>query len=380
VSRREWLRVREYLQQHRYRLGQAAAREYPGLLKVGSTALLSRPEWLPSEPVPLTAVDLQWAPDTPFTGLTGTDPATATVRPPRPDGSRYPTYSAAMADLAAPAVFENRSTYRLLDADLSGSRGRLVFGRGSYFDGIDLGESAAHEYAAARRNSRDTPLRDTPLRAAIGHPCDLTRRPANLAISMLTIRHDRDTDEATFMLHWRDPAKVGHAGGLAMVVPVGIFQASGDQPGTEDHDFSLWRCMVREYAEELLGGSEDYGGDRAAIDYQAWPLSARMTEALGSGLIRAHVLGMGVDALTLATDLLTVVVFDAPLFDELFAGLVEVNAEGRLLAVRAGRPAAGLPCTADQLRRTSRQPMQAAGAAVLNLARRHRRLLRLPPP
>lgn len=43
-----------------------------------------------------------------------------------------------MADLAAPKVFENRSTYRLLDADLSGPRGRLVFGRGTYFNSIDL--------------------------------------------------------------------------------------------------------------------------------------------------------------------------------------------------------------------------------------------------
>ncbi|HEX2298516.1 MAG TPA: XRE family transcriptional regulator, partial [Pseudonocardiaceae bacterium] len=200
----DWLRVREYLQRHRHRLGQEAAGEYPDALQVGGTALLTRPQWLPAAPLPLDVIDLAFTPDTPFTGVTGTDPVTAAVRPRRPDGSRYPTYSAAMADLAAPAVFADRPTYRLLDADLSGPRGRLTFGRGRYFDGIDVGESAAHEYAAAQLDG--TP---TPLRAAIGDPCDPARRPTNIAISALTIRHHRGTADARFLLHWRDPAKVG---------------------------------------------------------------------------------------------------------------------------------------------------------------------------
>ncbi|MGH3928209.1 MAG: helix-turn-helix domain-containing protein, partial [Pseudonocardiaceae bacterium] len=205
-SQCDWLRVREYLRQHRYDLGQASTEEYPHLPKVEGTVLLTRPEWLPAEPIPLDAIDLEFVPDTPFTGLIGTDPRTASVCPERPEGSRYPSYSAAMADLAAPAVFENRSTYRLLDADLPGPRGRLVFGRGSYFDGVDLGESAAHEYAVTRRT-----VNQAPLRAAIGNPCDLVRRPTNIGIAALTVRRDRASGEATFLLHWRDPAKVGHA-------------------------------------------------------------------------------------------------------------------------------------------------------------------------
>ncbi|MGH3912873.1 MAG: helix-turn-helix domain-containing protein [Pseudonocardiaceae bacterium] len=373
ASRREWLRVREYLQQHRHELGQAVAGEYADVLKVEGTSLLSRPDWLPSGPIPLEAIDLEFAPDTPFTGLTGTASVTVALCPQRPDGSRYPSYAAAMADLTAPAVFENCSTYRLLNADLPAPRGRLMFGRGTYFDGIDVGEAAAHEYAAGQREGTDTPLR-----AAIGHPCDPARRPMNLAISTLTIRHDPDADKATFLLHWRDPAKVGHAGGLCMVVPVGIFQASDDQPGNERNDFSLWRCMVREYAEELLGESENHGSGHSPLDYAAWPFAARMTDALHTGRIRAHVLGMGVDPLTFATDLLTVVVFDAALFDELFADLVHTNAEGRLVGAAPSRPLEGFPLTIDPLLCTIRYPLQAAGAATLNLVRRHRCVLRLP--
>ncbi|MFN2495759.1 MAG: XRE family transcriptional regulator [Pseudonocardiaceae bacterium] len=361
-SQREWLRVRHYLRECRDELGQMAAQEYPELPKVAGTALLTRPEWLPAEPIPLDVIDLEYIPHTPFTGV---DPRTASLCPLRHDGSRYPSYSAAMADLAAPAVFENRCTYRLLDADLSGPRGRLVFGRGRYFDGIDLGEAAAHEYAVARLTGGSTPLR-----TAIGNPCDLARRPANLGVSALTIRRDRASGEASFLLHWRDPAKVGHAGGLYMIVPVGIFQASGDHPEHERNDFSLWRCLVREYAEELLGEPEDHTAGQAPIDYDTWPFAARMTDALRSGQISAHVLGMGVDPLTFATDLLTVVVLDAPLFDELFAGIVDTNAEGRLVSsAPSGAGHEGFPFTADSVRQVVAQhPIQAAGAAALALA------------
>src|SRR4029077_3059346 len=89
------------------------------------------------------------------------------------------------------------------------------------------------------------------LRAQIADPCDLRRRPVNLAISTLTLRLAQATGRASFLLHWRDPAKVGHAGGLYQVIPVGVFQPSGDAAWHEREDFSLWRCMLREFDEEL---------------------------------------------------------------------------------------------------------------------------------
>jgi hypothetical protein len=74
---------------------------------------------------------------------------------------------------------------------------------------------------------------------------------------------------------------------------------------------------------------------------------------------------MGVDPLTFATDLLTVAVFDARLFDELFGALVADNDEGTVLA--------RMPFRADVLDRfVDCEPMQAAGAATLALAWRHR--------
>lgn len=135
-------------------------------------------------------------------------------------------------------MFENRGTYRLLEADLACDVPRLRFGRGRYFDSINTGEAAAHEYAASDLGQCGA----GGLRDAIGGPCVPRRRPINVAISTLTIRHDHD--EATFYLHWRDPAKVGHAGGLYQVVPVGIFQPSGEAAWNERNDLSLW-CHLR---------------------------------------------------------------------------------------------------------------------------------------
>lgn len=367
ASQRDWLRVRSYLTERRHRLAVEAAGAYPADRLVAGTPLLAAPGWQPAEPVPLSDVTLE---------LTAADPAAAGFVPPagspllpeRPDGTRYPRYSDALRDLAAPAVFENRVTYRLTEAvlnpglnpGLTPGASRLAFTRGRYFDGIDTGEAAAHEYAAARLGGRPAGLR-----ALIADPCDLRRRPANLAISTLTLRLDRATGRASFLLHWRDPAKVGHAGGLYQVIPVGIFQPSGEAGWNQHQDFSLWRCMIREFAEELRGHSEDYGSEAGPVDYDAWPFARRMADAADRGQIRVWCLGLGTDPLTYATDLLTVAVIDSGVFDELFSLSPRINAEGSVLAARE--------FAAHVIDRVvTGEPVQAAGAAVLRLAWRHR--------
>ena len=353
TSIEQWLAVRAHLTQHRHTLAVRAADEYPETPAVAGTPLLTDPRWMPSAPVPLADIALRHQPDRAFRGVDGT------VGPVLPPGAA--TYSAAMAAHASPSVFTNRTTYRLLAVDLGVPR--LDFGDGHYFDGVDVGEACAHEYAARELGQSEA----LPLRTAVGDPCDPARRPVNVAISTLTLRLDRTTGAATFYLHWRDPRKVGHAGGLYQVLPVGVFQAAGDEPWNVENDFSLWRNTIREFAEELLGSSEDHGTDRAPIAYAAWPFAARLTAALGDG-VRMSYLGMGVDPLTFATDMLTVAVVDAPLFDELFTDLVSHNDEGRVLEA--------LPFTAATVHRfVHEEPTQAAGAALLALAWQHREAL-----
>lgn len=349
---RQWLDIRTYLRENRHDLDRAAAASYPTVPTVRDTPLLARQRWIPARPVRLDEIALELDRTAPSPDIIGLD-----WLPTRADGHRYARYAEVMAEVAAPAVFEDRPTYRVLDADLSEGRAILRFGLGSYFDSIDSGEAAAHEFALAHLGQRV----DLGIRTRITDPCDLTQRPANLAVSTLTIRNEPDTGDRSFLLHWRDPSKVGHAGGLYQAVPVGIFQQSGRRSWNVDNDFSLWRNMVREYAEELCGDDEDHGSEIAPIDYDSWSFAARLDEARHDGRLRAYCLGLGVDPLTFATDLLTAVVIDAPVFDELFGAVVSTNAEGRVLERQ--------PFTATSVAQILRtHPVQAAGAALLRLA------------
>ncbi len=365
-SQQAWLTVRSHLLEHRFELALAAAEGYPWERRVSDTALLADVRWLPEQPLELGTVELVMSPDHHSRATDGdvVDALSEVALPTRPDGTRYPSYSAVVADLSPPAAFENRPTYRLLDADLGVTAGRMAFGRGRYFDGVDIGEACAHEYAASVLMGGPKPLRE-----AIGAPWDLSRRPANLAISALTLRVDQGTGDASFLMHRRDATRVGHAGGLYQVLPVGIFQPSGSAEWNERNDFDLWRNLTREFAEELLGAPEDYDSERAPIDYEAWPFAKRLLAARDSGAIRVHVAGLGCDPLTFATDLLVVVTIEARTFDELFSDLVASNSEGELVA-----PARqGVKFTRTNVSRFARRERtQAAGAALLELAWRRR--------
>lgn len=324
----DWLRARHYLKEHRYELGIAAAAEYPGIARIEGTPLLTSASWQPAEPVPLHQVAIEY-----------NETAAPGSLPSGPVPAGHASYAEAVAALDAPTVFENRPTFRLTSADL-GTDPRLTFTAGSYFDGVNTGEAAAHEFAPSQDGAGTVSLRQ-----AVGNPCDLSRRPANMAISTLTLRHDRETGSLKFPLHWRDPARVGHAGGLHTVVPVGIFQPAG---GTRRPD--LWDSMLHEFAEELAGYPEHY-------DVPVDPAFAAKLDH-----VKAWVLGLGVDPLTFATDLLTAVVIDAETYDELFAGAAR-NDEGTVLSSR------------EFTDETGTLPMQAASAALLALAARHKERL-----
>ncbi|MGI5164535.1 hypothetical protein ACQEU3_09300 [Spirillospora sp. CA-253888] len=333
MEEREWLAVRARLAGDRDGYGRIASALYEDVPRAEGTTLLSRPEWLPDVPVPLEHVRLEWDGRPPPPQVTG--PVGGL-----PDG--FATYAAAMAALAPPKVFENRPAHRLLDARLTGDRPVLRFGPARYFDSVNVGEAAAHELAAG----------GSALRERVGDPRDLGRRPALMAITTLTV-----TRSGSYVLHWRDPAKVAHAGGLHQVMPVGVFQPVRDM----GHDLDLWWNITREYGEEFLGTGEDYRRPDAAFT----AFRDRFEEARERGDVRPYCLGLGVDPLTFAVDLLTVAVIGDAAFRDLFGGLVRENDEG---AVSLAPFDGTLP-----------RPVQPAGAAALRLAWRHRDRLGITP-
>ncbi|MER7134264.1 hypothetical protein [Streptosporangium saharense] len=348
-----WRKVRDHLNGNRHALTRAAALRYPGLGRAGSTHLLTRPGWLPDDPLPFGDVRPVWHDDVPPSPVTG---AETPARPFLPEGSV--TYARAMAAHGRPKLFENRVCYRLLDVAWP----RLDLGRGHYFDAVDVGEAAAHELARAGLLGLGEGA--LPFRTLVGDPTNLAGRPTLPAVSVLTLRRDSRTGKATFVLHWRDPARVAHAGGLYQVMPVGVFQPVRAE--SEAADLDLWRCVVREYAEEFLGLPELYG---AAFDHDSWPFHLRMEQARAEGAVRPLVLGLGVDPLTFATDVLAVTVFEAEAFDDLLGAVVETNEEGRVVGT-------AIPFDAAHVARyVNEEPTQAAGAAVLELAWRHRHAL-----
>ncbi|GGL25004.1 hypothetical protein [Nocardia jinanensis] len=355
-SERAWIDTRSYVREHRSDLDAAAARAYPALHRVADSTLLAHEEWIPSAPIHLEDV-VSALEVTPVSKAVGSAPPASPALPVRGTGDLYTNYAEAVGELVAPTVFENRPTFRLVHADLTAETPSMRFGLGSYFDSINIGEAAAHEFAMALQGHGEL----SGVRAAITDPCDPAQRPVNLAISTVTIRRDPGTGAESFLLHWRDPRKVGHAGGMYQVVPVGIFQPSGNAEWNIGNDFSLWHNMVREFAEELGGADEDHGSEIAPIDYENWEFAARFDQARRDGSVVAYCLGLGVDPLSFATDLLTAVVIDGPVFDSLFGNALSSNAEGHILEWQ--------PFTPEHVQSVvTEHPVQAAGIAALRRA------------
>jgi hypothetical protein len=373
ASRACWQAVRAHLKAHRPLLTRRAAHHYRD--RLGPGGLIVPDGWLPSAPVPLDEVELVWRDRAPAPEVDGSEPESEAVRPLLAGEERYGRYSDAMADLARPQMFEDRPCYRLLDVDVRDDAARLAFGRGSYFGLLDVCEAVAHEAAGDEMGERTT-ASGNPLafRTLVGDPADLARRSVVPGISVLTIRQPA-TGEPTFLLHRLDSAKVAHAGGMVQVLPVGVFQPSGPGPANERDDFDLLHSIARELSEELLGEPKPTGHDQP-IDYDAWPFYARLRAGTRDGQLRLHWLGLGIDPLSLAVDMLVVAMFDDQIFDTLFDGkLANINAEGLILGRNnPWEPVAGIPFTGRTVVDiVQRQPLQAAAATLLLQAWRHRR-------
>jgi len=381
ASRLQWRAQRRWLNQHRSELAKLAVQLYPSDCRLARTPLIAPPDWQPAEPIELRSIALALDEGPQSAAVTGSEPESEATRPLRTADARFDRYTAAIKHLSPPALFESRPSYRLIEATLADRR--LGFGLAAYFDKLDVSEVLGHELATA---CMDTGIPGSvaglagrlPFRGLVGDPFDFSRRAIIPAITTLTIRLRRFPADPTFLLHWRDPAKVATAAGIYDVIPAGEFQPSSVALWDRRNDFDLWRNIVREYAEELLGHPEHDGSRSQPIDYNVWPLYQRLEAAYADGSVTSFVLGLGVDALTLAGTILTVVVIDDDVFTDAFGSVVQFNDEGEVVAVGEGGPAEGVPFTdAAVTRMLDSEPMASPGAACLALAWQHRRFLGL---
>ncbi|MGQ0773815.1 MAG: helix-turn-helix transcriptional regulator [Pseudonocardiales bacterium] len=381
AGRLRWRTERRWLSQHQPELATLAAQLYPAGYRLPHTGLLARPEWVVPEPVELSSLRLHLDEGPQTLQVNGSEPESEAIRPLRIAGAYFERYTSVMKHLNPPRLFRGGAGYRLLDGSLPARR--LEFGLASYFDMIDVSEALAHEMAAVcmaeglPRSAKHLRGR-LPFRELVGDPFDLRRRVVIPGIGTLTIRLRRYPAEPSFLLHWRDPAKVAGGGGIYSVIPQGTFEPSGVALWDRRNDFDLWHNIVREYSEELLGEPEHDGTRSESIDYEKWPLFQRLSAARADGSMGVFCLGLGLVPSTLTASILTVAVIDDDVFTEVFGNAVRLNEEGEVIAVRAGTPTEGVPFTEEAVRRMlETEPMAASGGGCLALAWKHRAALGL---
>lgn len=370
-----WKAVRKTLNRNRCELSKVAADLYWDPVRIEGTTCITVPEWMPEVPVELDAIDLSWVGDAAPPEIAGTADEAAVYRAQGPDDQPYRRYSQAIRALAQPSLFENRGSYRLLGLNWDSAGGQMRFGYTTYFDMIDVCEVMAHEVAAAWMNRdglQKVTFDDLPFRTYVGDLFDLRRRPVAPSINTLTIRRASDGD--SFFLHRRGASQVAVAGGTSHVIPAGMFQPSSIAPWNMAGDFDLWRSIQREYSEEMLGNPEHDGSSAAPTDYGSEEPFRTLNEGRRKGKVRPWWLGVGIDPLVPAGEILTVTAIDADVFDAAFAGMVARNAEGALYPSDDG--AVGIAWTPRNVRKAqSEEPIASAAAACIALTWKHRGLI-----
>ena len=165
----------------------------------------------------------------------------------------------------------------------------------------------------------------------------------------------------------------GNRGSAAITARLELGQGSRRGPGDKSccqaaHDAG--RDVMREYSEEFLGNPE-HDGDGDPIDYDNQEPFRSLNAARREGRIKVHYLGTGLDALNFVGDALTVAVFDAETFDDIFRDMVDINEEGAI--AKDGKTLENYvfdDATIERLLAT--EAIAPSGAACLTLACQHR--------
>ena len=305
---------------------------------IAGSPLLALPGIGEISPVPLDSLDIWLDP-----GASPVEPVASkkalAILPYRMNGQRFTRYSLALQELAPPTLFFDGSTYEVVSWGLDDSGApSLSFRIGSYFRSLDSQEAVVHELAANlgkyRGESRVPRLRDLPLRRELVEATLAgSRESLSLAVNCISLI-ERSDGCWEFILNKRDPVSTATFAGHFMVGPIGVFQPSSQSIGSVRDDFSLWRTVIREYCEEILGYDEADSRTGAHIDYEEDPPFRHLSAAIASGALDAFVLGIGLDPCELSIQLLVALVIHESSAPGLLEGLVTSNPEGILVGHR----------------------------------------------
>jgi hypothetical protein len=315
--------------------------------------MFTAPGWIFDTPVDIAAVEI--------TLHEGTTPVPGPIKQLKGLTLAGPIrYSEAIQLLSPDSQYFNGTIYRPISISTNGDNLAMEFEPSRYFEYLDTSEVLA--YAASL--TRHSPLR---ARRAVTNPFDLIERVASLGVLTLTIvKGDR---ESSFFLHKRSGKfVVGDA--LYHVVPAGEFAPSDIGVNAIRADFSLWRNIMREYAEEYLGMPDAQGQGGRRLDYENGSPFSELSTAMELGSLRVYALGIGLDSLTFKPEILTVAIFERDGFEEIFHRPFARTDEGTIIE--------DIPLTEESVRDYVEHPAIRSGArACLMLTWQHRDLLGL---
>ncbi|MFJ8962875.1 hypothetical protein ACIRG5_26150 [Lentzea sp. NPDC102401] len=269
--------------------------------------------WIFTTPVPILAVEIELinrtidhhvSPNALITNLSLNGPM---------------TYSDAIVDIAKMTHFTNGQIYRPTSIDVNDGALSLGFHIAKYFDYLDTSEVLAYKELEEHGHSK--------YRKELTNPFELMNRVASLGVLTLTIV--KGAEDCMFLMHKRS-ANVVLASNLYHVVPAGEFTPSDISFTAVRNDFNLRKNIFREYAEEFLNHKDAQGDGARMIDYDNSEPYRSLKAACNSGNLTISAFGVGLDPLSLKPEILTVAVFDAETFDEIFPD-IEENYEGIII-------------------------------------------------
>jgi hypothetical protein len=291
-------------------LTRAAKDYYRGIDETADFPLVSRPEWLPSKPIPLSAFDHEFARE--WLGRNPED--RASIRLGLFGGRTCSEWSRLMKPViqVTPGFCYRLANIEIADANESGVA--LMFQASNYVAYYDTCEALAFELAEwCFKNPNKSPNssnNDLPQRGASARIYDLSSRNAVPGLNALVILLN-GPEGHQILMHDRSSPQIAEAQNTFHVVPAGTFQPDSFADTNHQRDFSMQRTILRELAEELLGKKEVENHTKRGEDFLTDPKLNRFVAGIENGDVRLFFMGLGFDPVTTKPEVLLAIVADA---------------------------------------------------------------------
>ena len=365
---------------------QAAHRAHADLLAPAPMNLfIAEPAWVLSEPLDLDRLTVELADEDDVARVP--EESYEPLRrywPLGPDDKPVARYHEAVTQFdTPPGIWFNAPSYRLLGVQRRTNGGfTLRVGTTTYWDGYDSWAALQFEAAYQLRETAGASLAG-PYRRSLGTPFSLTNRNCAIGISVLTVCRTRKGP--FFYLQRRGAAQVATMGGMAGLIPAGEFQPSSAAYAAVRSDADIWRCIMREFAEEFLG-RQDLTEQRAALaDYERESPFRELQRARLNGWVRPSILDIGFDPVSWKAGIRLVCVFDEDAYLDIFRGMRPDGREGPLELSSLHRvgddPLEGMPFDEETVGRYLKDPtITEAARLCIGLTWKHREKLGLAVP